>query len=426
MLDPKFVRENPDTVKENAANRRMDCDVDRVLELSKARSGLITRSETIRHEQKELGKRGKSKLSDTDRSALKEQGRALKEQLATLNSELDRVEGELDVELRRIPNLTHPDAPLGASEEDNVELRRVGDVPEFGFEPKDHVELGRALDIVDFDAGTRVTGRSFYFLKGKGALLEMALIRYALDLLVREGFVPITTPDLAKHEILDGIGFTPRGPETQIYSIEGTDMGLIATAEITLGGLHAGTIVTEADLPLLYAGVSHCFRTEAGAHGRASKGLYRVHQFSKVEMFAYTAPEDSEAMLERFLALEERIFSELEIPFRVVDTCSGELGGPAYRKYDLEAWMPGRGEGGEWGEVTSTSNCTDYQSRRLKVRYRPQTKKNVTLVHTLNGTAVATSRGLIALMENHQLADGSIRVPEALVPFTGFESIESR
>jgi len=426
MLDLKFVRENADLVRDSCFKRRMECDVDRILLLASERSDLITRAEAVRHEQKQLGRKGKGKLEAQERETLKEEGRRLKETLAALQAEIEGVEAGLDAELRRVPNLSHPDAPVGESEEDNREIRRFGEPPAFGFPHKDHVELASELDLVDFDAGTRVAGRAFYYLKNEAALLELALLSYAMNLLVGEGFTPVSTPDLAKEEILEGIGFTPRGPETQIYSIEGTDLGLIATAEITLGGLEAGRILSEGDLPLLLAGLSHCFRTEAGAHGRASKGLYRVHQFSKVEMFAFTMPEESDAVLERFVGLEERIFRDLEVPFRVVDTCTGELGGPAYRKYDLEAWMPGRGEGGEWGEVTSASNCTDYQARRLKVRYRPKGGKGVRFVHTLNGTAVAVSRAIIAILENHQRADGSIGIPKALVPYTGFESIRAR
>jgi len=240
----------------------------------------------------------------------------------------------------------------------------------------------------------------------------------------------MTTPDLARNEILQGIGFIPRGPETQIYSIDGSDLSLVATAEITLGGLFSGQTVEAEELPLKLCGVSHCFRTEAGAAGRASRGLYRVHQFTKVEMFAYTLPGESDAMLEYLRDMECRIFDGLGVPYRVVDTATGDLGGPAYRKYDLEAWMPGRGAGapgGEcWGEVTSTSNCTDYQSRRLNIRYRVKGEKGTRFVHTLNGTAIAISRGIIAVMENYQQADGSIVVPEVLRAWMGKERIEAK
>jgi seryl-tRNA synthetase len=251
-------------------------------------------------------------------------------------------------------------------------------------------------------------------------LLELALQRYALEVLLKEGFTPMTTPDLARNEVLQGIGFIPRGPETQIYSIEQSDLSLVATAEITLGGLFSGQTVDAEDLPLKLCGISHCFRTEAGAHGRATRGLYRVHQFTKVEMFAFTLPEQSDAMLEAFRDLECRLFDGLGIPYRVIDTATGDLGGPAYRKFDLEAWMPGRDE---FGEVTSTSNCTDFQARRLGVRYRVKGEKGTRFVHTLNGTAIALSRGLLSILENYQQADGSVLIPEALQKYVGKQRI---
>ena len=254
-------------------------------------------------------------------------------------------------------------------------------------------------------------------------LLELGLIRYAMDIIMEKGYEPTITPDLARDEALVGTGFIPRGPEAQIYSVENTDLSLIATAEITLAGQHADNILDESRLPLRYAGLSHCFRTEAGAHGRASRGLYRVHQFTKVEMFAFTTPEQSEEVHEEMVGIEERIFQGLGLPYRVVDICTGDLGGAAYRKYDLEAWMPGRGEAGDFGEVTSTSNTTDYQARRLSIRYRPEGSRPQ-LLHTLNGTALAISRVLIALLEIYQREDGSVQLPEAFVPYVGKETLE--
>jgi seryl-tRNA synthetase len=252
------------------------------------------------------------------------------------------------------------------------------------------------------------------------------LQQFAMATLVKRGFTPIVTPDLARVQILEGIGFNPRGAETQVYSVENSDLCLIGTAEITLGGMHADEVLSEADLPLKYVGVSHCFRTEAGAAGRASKGLYRVHQFTKIEMFAFTTPEASDATHAELLAIEEEIFKALGVPYRVLDICSGDLGGPAYRKFDIEAWMPGRGAAGEYGEVTSTTDCTDYQSRRLNIRYRPEGSKGTRFVHTLNGTAVAISRALIAVMENYQRADGLIDAPEVLRPYLGKDVLDTR
>ncbi len=265
-------------------------------------------------------------------------------------------------------------------------------------------------------------------LASTGAIeLAAACMGIALDQLLPEGFIPVVTPDLARPDIIEGLGFSPRGEESQIYSVEGHDLCLIGTSEITLGGMYADSILSEDELPLKLAGVSHCFRTEAGAHGRESKGLYRVHQFTKVEMFVFCRPEDSDAQHADLLRIERKIFDALEIPYRVIDIASADLGAPAYRKFDLEAWMPGRGEGGEYGEITSTSNCTDFQARRLKIRFRRSgEKKKNELVHTLNGTAISNARAIVALLENHQQADGSIRIPEALVPYVGLDRIEPR
>jgi len=269
-----------------------------------------------------------------------------------------------------------------------------------------------------------VSGTKFYYLKNEGVYLELGLVRYALDILQKKGFTPFITPDIAREEILEGIGFNPRGAESNVYKLEGEDICLVGTAEITLGGYYSNMILPKEKLPLRMAGLSHCFRREAGAAGQFSKGLYRVHQFTKLEMFVYCLPEESGRFHEELRLIEEEIFEGLNIPFRVVDTCTGDLGAPAYRKWDLEAWMPGR-NGGEWGEVTSTSNCTDYQARRLNIRFKDDDGKNK-YVHMLNGTAIAISRAIIALLENYQQEDGSVRLPRTLVPYCGFDVIKRK
>jgi seryl-tRNA synthetase len=364
----------------------------------------------------------KQKLDPELRQQMIAEGKELKESIALLESELQQVEQAFLALAKTVPNYAHPDAPVGKLDTDNREVHTWGTIPKFSFTPKDHVQLGEALDIIDFETATRVSGAKFYYLKEEAVLLELALERYALDLLRSHGFTLTITPDIAREEIVEGIGFNPRGEESNIYTIEGTGTCLVGTAEITLGGYHAGKILNESDLPIRLSGLSHCFRREAGSAGQYAKGLYRVHQFSKVEMFVYCKPEESEAIHHQLLAIEEQIFQGLEIPYRVVDTCTGDLGAPAYRKFDIEAWMPGRGESGEYGEVTSTSNCTDYQARRLQVRYR-DSEGNVQYVHLLNGTAIAISRALVALMENFQQEDGSITIPKALIPYTGFSEI---
>ncbi len=424
MLDRKYIVEHADDVKQNCVHRGVNADVDQLVELESKRREKQQQAQELNRQANEVSKSiGQAKDAD-EREARKEEGRRLRDQKDAVQAEVDRLESDVLSIQRLIPNLSHPEAPIGVDDKANLELRRGKHTPrELEFSPLDHVQLGEKLDLFDFEGGAKTTGHGFYFLKNDAVLLELALQRYALDVLVSEGFTITTTPDLARNEILEGIGFIPRGQETQIYSVENTDLSLIATAEITLGGLMSGEILEQDQLPIKICGLSHCYRTEAGAHGRATRGLFRVHQFTKVEMFAFTEPDNSEAMLDYFCGLECRLFDDLEIPYRVVDTSTGDLGGPAYRKFDLEAWMPGRGETGEFAEVTSTSNCTDYQSRRLNIRFKTKGTKGTHMVHTLNGTALAISRAMIAVLENHQQADGSVRVPEALRPYFGKERI---
>ena len=424
MLDRKLILENAELVKANCRNRGVNADVNRFIELETLRKGKQAEIEQLNRDANAVSKTIGQAKTPEDRGTRMEEGRLVKEKTATARQELCDIEQELDAIHRLIPNLTHPDAPVGADEAANSRLR-LGKtpVPTFDFEPLDHVQIAHKLDLIDFEAGARVAGAGFYFLKNEAVLLEIALQRYALDILMQAGFVPMTTPDLARNDVLQGTGYIPRGPETQIYSIDGTDLSLIATAEITIGGMLADQTIDAEQLPLRLCGISHCFRTEAGAAGKASRGLYRVHQFTKVEMFAFTLPDQSEAMHQELLDLECRIFDGLEIPYQVVDTATGDLGGPAYRKFDLEAWMPGRGNGGEYGEVTSTSNCTDFQARRLNARYKVKGEKGTNFLHTLNGTAIAISRALVAILELYQQKDGSVRVPKPLQTIVGKEVI---
>jgi seryl-tRNA synthetase len=423
MLDLKYVLAHADAVRANCRDRNVPeevlDDLERVIELEERRKILLHEVEAVRRRQNEVAQAtGKEKDPDK-RVALVAEGKQLKNEVAESEETLKALESEIKGRLGRVPNLTHPDAPVGQTEDANQVIRKWGEPRIFNFTPKDHVELGKDLDLIDFEAGGKVAGSGFYFLKNDAVLLDLALQRYALDKLIAHGFTPITTPDLARDSILEGIGFNPRGDETQVYAIEDSNLCLVGTAEITLGGMHADEVLDEDQLPIRYVGLSHCFRTEAGAAGRASKGLYRVHQFTKVEMFAFTAGtlEASGAMHQQLLAIEEEIFQGLGLPYQVLDICSGDLGGPAYRKFDIEAWMPGRGDAGEYGEVTSTSDCTDYQARRLNIRYKPSGQKGTRFVHTLNGTAVAISRALIAVLENYQRADGLVDVPDVLRPY---------
>jgi seryl-tRNA synthetase len=398
-------------------------DVDELLRLDAERLAALKEVELLRKERNEIADQMKNATPD-QRDALIGRGKVVKQSLAAKEAELADVEEPWMALLLQVPNRTHPESPKGADDAQNVEIRRNGEPSNMPW-VKDHVQLGEENDLLDFDRGAKVAGAKFYFLKGRLVILEQALIRFALDQCMKHGFLPMATPDVARDDVLVGVGFNPRGAESQIYSLENSDLSLIGTSEITVGGYHMNEVLEEASLPRKYVAVSHCYRTEAGAYGRESYGLYRVHQFSKVEMFVFATPEQSEALHQELLRIEEDIWTQLEVPFRVVDICTGDLGGPAYRKYDLEAWMPGKARGdekGDWGEVTSTSNCTDYQARRLNLKMRRESGETE-LLHTLNGTGISLARALIVIMENGQQEDGTIRVPKALVPYCGFETL---
>ncbi len=425
MIDIRELKSRYDEIRKNISDRYMNVDLDRIIADQDARSALLQEVEALRARRNENAAKMKGKLDGETRQALIAEGKALKEELAEKEARFNEVDEAFQAEARTIPNYAHPDAPVGKEDKDSLAIRFHLEPKRFAFKPKDHVQLGEELDVLDFDSGAKVAGQKFYYIKNQLVILQMALERYAMDIVVKHGFTPFITPDIAKEEILQGIGFNPRGEESNIYTLEGTGTCLVGTAEITLGGYYQNTILDKADLPIRMTGLSHCFRREAGGAGQYSKGLYRVHQFSKLEMFIYCLPEDSDRYHQEILSIEEEIFSGLGLAYRVVDTATGDLGAPAYRKFDIEAWMPGRGEDGEYGEVTSTSNCTDYQARSLNIRYRDDDGK-LRFVHMLNGTAVALSRAIVAIMENYQNEDGTISVPEVLRPYTGFDLISKR
>ncbi|PZP39065.1 MAG: serine--tRNA ligase [Pseudomonas fluorescens] len=411
MLDRRFVIENQDLIRENIARRQMNIDFDRFLELESQRRVIQKQIEDIRAQSNAVAK--DRELSVDDKRA---RGTQLRQEEARIAAELEPVEAEAQAIFITIPNLTYEGSPNGG-EDASAEID-FGTTPkrEFTFKPKDHVELMEALNMVNFAAGAKVSGSGFYFLTGQGALLELALTRYALDIAMEEGFEPVLSPDLARDCLMQGAGFVPRGNESNTYHVEDSDLNLIATSEITLVGMSSDEILEKSALPVKLAGISHCFRSER-SHGSATRGIYRVHQFTKTEMVVVCTEQQAVEMHMKLRAIEQRVFDGLGIPYRVLEIATGDLGASAYRKFDLEAWMPGR-NGGSWGEITSTSNCTDFQARRLNIRYRDDDGK-LKFAYTLNGTALSVCRAMIALVENHQQEDGSIVIPEALRPYMG-------
>jgi len=430
------MKENLDLYVTNTANRLSSADPKLVVQLYDQYVQLKQEADQIRAERNDNSNQMKGKMEADQRQKLIQRGQELKDKLAELEEKLGQVEMSLQREGQRVPNLTHPSVPIGGEDVATV-LRLVGAPREFEFEVKDHVTVAEALDLVDFEAAAEVSGQKFYYLRNAAALMEMALVNYALSKAMSKGFTPIMTPDLVKESVLEKCGFQPRGTNTQVYSVRDSALCLTGTAEVPLGGIYMDKILSEAELPIKMAAFGHCFRTEAGAAGAAGKGLYRVHQFSKVEMFVLSTPEQSEALHQELMQIEEEMFTELGLHFKILDMPSGDLGAPAYRKFDIEAWMPGLKR---YGEISSASNCTDYQSRRLNIRYRPagsepaaaaggkkkgakQAQGKTEFVHTLNATACAVPRMIVAILENFQQQDGSVIVPEVLRPFMGGISV---
>ncbi len=411
MLDLKLIRSDPERVKAALARRGAAAQVDEVLTLDARRRELLPEVESAQAERKTLSKQiGEAKQAGEDAAGPMAAVQALKQRIESGKEELERVEAELGRIAAALPNLPDPDAPDGMTEEDAVVLREVGVRPEFDFEPRDHLEIGTELGLIDIEAAARLSGSRFAYLKGDLVMVELALLRFALELVRGEGHEPVIPPVLVREEALEGTGFLP-GDRDQIYEIPKDELFLTGTSEVALAGLHADQILEAGSLPLRYCGFSTCFRREAGAAGRDTRGIFRVHQFDKVEMFSFVEPAESAAEHERLLAIEERILGELEIPYRVVNVAVGDLGAPAAKKYDCEAWIPSQGR---YRELTSCSNTTDYQARRLGCRYRPAEGESPEAVHTLNGTAVAMGRTMIALIENRQERDGGFSLPKTL------------
>ena len=423
MLDLRLIRSEPERVKAALARRGAAERVDELLALDARRRELLPKLEEAQAERNALSKQvGAAKQAGEDAEELIARVGALKETIERGKAELEQIEADLQKLLLSLPNIPDPDAPDGMTEDDAALVREVGTRPEFDFEPRDHLEIGTELDLIEIESAARLSGSRFAYLKGDLVLLELALVRFAIELARGEGHEPVVPPVLVREEALEGTGFLP-GDRDQIYEVPKDDLFLTGTSEVALAGLHAEAILDADALPLRYSGFSTCFRREAGAAGRDTRGIFRVHQFDKVEMFSFVEPAASGEEHERLLAIEERILSELEIPYRVVNVAVGDLGAPAAKKYDCEAWIPSQGR---YRELTSCSNTTDYQARRLGARYRPEEGASPVPVHTLNGTACAVGRTIIALIENRQERDGSFTLPKTLHELGAPERIPTR
>jgi seryl-tRNA synthetase len=416
VIDLAILRESPGVLREALRRRHADLDVDRLVDLDEERRSVRSEAERVRAEQKRAGKEISSLEGEARQEAIADAGK-LADAYKRLLAEADELDDAFHELWIHVPNLAHPSAPDGTSEEDAVEVRRWGTPPTLEFEARDHQDLGESLGIIDIERAARVSGSRFAFLKGEAALLELGLVRYAMDRLTAEGFTPVAPPVLVREEALFGTGFFPTDRD-QVYAVERDELFLVGTSEVSLAALHLDEILDSDQLPIRYAGFSSCFRREAGTYGKDTRGIFRMHQFDKVEMFSFCHPDRSWEEHEYMLSLEEQILQELELPYRVVNVAAGDLGASAAKKYDIEVWLPSQAT---FREITSCSNTTDFQARRLRARFRDEAGNR--LVHTLNGTVVTSSRTVLALIENHQLADGSVRIPSALRPYVGFDAI---
>ena len=423
MLNIDFIRKNAAQVQEICKQRGLNVDISQLMALDQQRRKLTAETESLRQKSNQVAS-GMKKATPKERPGLIAQGKQIKQEIAILDGLLTKVQADFNAVIMTVPNTYEDDTPFGHTDEDNVELKQFGNAPTFDFEAKDHIELGNALGM-DFDAATRVAGAGFPLLRGEMARLETAVLRFVQDQAVGLGFTPVSVPLLARPSILAGLGFNPRRDDegSEIFSLASDDLYMAGTAEIALVGQFANEILDTDELPINLVAMTPCFRRE-GASGRRDAGLYRNKMFHKVELVSITTPEESAAALQKIHDFEVSIFEQLGIHFRIIRICAGDLGAPAYKKYDLEGWMMGRGgedEAWGWGELTSCSNCTEYQARRLKIRHKSG-KEKPAFVHTINGTGV-TTRALIPLLEQNQQADGTVIVPEALRPYLNGDEV---
>jgi len=418
MLDIKFIRQNPIKVKEGCQKKQVDVDIDLLLKLDEKRRKYLKEAEDLRAKENQLSNLIEKEKDNEKRTELIGEAQQIKKKIKEEELYLKGVSEEFEKLMLKIPNPPFDDVPSGKDEKDNVVLREVGKVPKFDFKFKDYLTISENLDLIDIKRAGKTSGTRFGFLKREAVLLEFALIDFTLDNLRKEGFIPVIPPVMIKPEMMKGMGYVERGGE-EIYFVEKDNLYLIGTSEQIIGPMHADETLEEKELPKRYAGFSSCFRREAGSYGKDTKGILRVHQFDKIEMFIFCQPEESKKEHQLLLSIEEKLMQSLKIPYHVVQICTGDLGDPAAAKYDIEAWIPSENR---YRETHSTSNCTDFQARRLNIRYRAKDGK-INFVHTLNGTAFAIGRTLIAIIENYQQKDGSIKIPEVLQPYLPFKEI---
>ncbi|HSB57065.1 MAG TPA: serine--tRNA ligase [Nitrosopumilaceae archaeon] len=420
MLDPKILRENPNIIRKMLKDRSVDFSLEDLIKLDKERRELIVKTDDLRKKKNEISLEiAQKKKSGHDTTVTIDQMRVVSETLTGLETIQTKTESEYNKLALTIPNLIHESVPIGKDETANIELRHWGKIPQFNFKVKDHIELSHNLDLIDLERAAKVAGARFYYLKNDLVKLNQALIHYALDFLSEKNYTPIQTPYMINRGSMEG-AIIANDFEDVIYKIEGDDLYLIGTSEHAVASMHSDEILEGKSLPMRYAGVSPCFRKEAGAHGRDQKGIFRVHQFEKVEQFIFSRPEESWKEHERMLSIVEEFYQKLEIPYRIMVLSSGDLGKISAKTYDLEAWMSGQNS---YREIVSCSNCLDFQARRLKIRFRDRTNDQPQYLHTLNSTLVATSRTLVSIMENFQTKDGHVAVPKILQKYLGKATI---
>lgn len=418
MLDIKFIRKNPEKVKKGAQGKGVSVDVEELLELDKKKREILQAIEDMRAKKNKASKEIGEVQNEKEKKKIILKMQELDGNNDRLDKNLAETDSKFNALMLQIPNLPLDEVPLGKSDKDNVVLKEIGEKPKFNFKTKDYLTLAENLDLIDMERAAKISGTRFGFIKKEGALLEFVLIQYAFDSLIKEGFIPVIPPVMIKQEMAQGMGYLQQTDDEEAYYLPKDNLYLTATSEQSLGAMHAGDIFKENELPRRYLGFSTCFRREAGSYGKDTKGIFRVHQFDKVEMFSFTKPEDSPKEHKFLLAMEEKLMRALEIPYRVLQICTGDLGRPAASKFDIEAWLPSENR---YRETHSTSLCTDFQARRLNIRYR--NSQGLEFVHTLNGTVFAIGRMLIAIIENYQQKDGSILVPKVLQGYTGFKKI---